>query len=137
MGKQSAMDPVQADVWRTVEALNRAWTKGDPADLRGFFHERMIAVTPADRLPLTSGKACVSAWSRYAEGTKILSWSTSDADIRVFGDTAVVTYLFSMKCERDGFAFEPAGRDMMVLIREAGRWRVIADQFSPFPDEAS
>jgi hypothetical protein len=25
------------------------------------------------------------------------------------------------------------GRDMLVLVREDGRWWVVADQFSPYP----
>jgi uncharacterized protein (TIGR02246 family) len=127
------MDHEEREVWETVEALNRCWTAGDPAGLREHFREDMVAVTPGDRLPLEGRDACVAAWSAYARSTQILSWEAHDPRVRIHGDAAVVTYLYDMVCEREGRRFQPAGRDMMVLVREGGRWRVVADQFSPYP----
>jgi ketosteroid isomerase-like protein len=127
------MQDREREVWETVEALNRCWTSGDPAGLRDYFHEAMVAVTPADRLPLVGAGACVTAWSGYARTVRILSCQTRDPRVWIRGDTAVVTYLYEMVCEQGGRRFEPAGRDMMVLIREGGRWWVVADQFSPYP----
>lgn len=120
-------------VLETVEAMNRCWTAGDPAELRDYFHEHVVAVTPGDRLPLVGREACVEGWSAYARSTKILSWETHDVRVRVHGDAAVVTYLFEMVCERGGQRFQPAGRDLMVLSRHEGRWQVVADSFSPYP----
>lgn len=128
------MDPLQGEVWRTVEALNRCWTAGNPTDLRDYFHEHMVAITPGDRAPLHGREACVSAWADYARSTTILSWSALERTIQVYGDVAVVTYLYEMECERDGRRFHPSGRDMMVLAREGDRWWVVADQFSPYPE---
>jgi len=127
------MTDAEREVWTTVETMNRCWTAGDPRELNGYFHPRMVAITPADDLPLVGGEACVAAWSRYAGTVRIHSWRTRDERVEVFGDTAVVTYLYEMECEMDGRSFQPRGRDMLALIREDGRWRVIADQFSPFP----
>ncbi|MBU0742352.1 nuclear transport factor 2 family protein [bacterium] len=128
------MNAVETEVWDPVEALNRCWTTGSAADLRDYFHETMVAITPADRMPLLGREACVSAWTEYAETTKIISWQTHNPNIRVYGDTAIVTYSYEMRCERAGMSFRPSGRDMIVLVRDAGRWWVIADQFSPYPD---
>lgn len=127
------MSEVRRDVWSTVEALNRCWTEGDPAELRGYFHEEMVAITPGDNKPLVGRGACVAGWTAYAESTKILSWQTREPRVQVFGSAAVVTYLYEMLCERDGRQFRPAGRDMMLLANENGRWWVVADHFSPNP----
>lgn len=127
------MDCDELEVWDTVQALNRCWTAGDPADLREHFHERMVAVTPSDQLPLVGRDACVAGWTAYTRSTRILSWQTHELRVWVHGDTAVVTYQYEMVCEREGRQFRPAGRDMMVLVRSAGRWWVVADQFSPYP----
>ena len=128
------MDRDKLEVWATVEALNRCWTAGDPGGLREYFHEQMVAITPSDRLPLVGREACVAAWSAYSRSTKILSWETRDPEVRIHGDAAVVTYTYEMLCEREGRQFRPAGRDMMVLVCNAGRWQVVADQFSPRPE---
>jgi len=127
------MTAEEAEVWSTVQALNRCWTSGNAADLRGHFHENMVAITPADRMPLVGRDACVGAWAAYAGSTKIMSWKTRNPRINVHGDAAIVTYSYEMLCERDGEVLRPCGRDMMVLIKEGDRWWVIADQFSPYP----
>lgn len=124
----------EREVLDTVEAMNRCWTEGDPGGLARYFHERIVAVTPGDRLPLVGREACVAAWSAYARGTRILSWRTRDVTVRLHGDAAVVTYLYEMDCERCGKRFRPAGRDLMVLARGEGRWQVVADAFSPYPE---
>ncbi|MFH1279399.1 MAG: nuclear transport factor 2 family protein [Candidatus Eisenbacteria bacterium] len=127
------MDETEREVWETVEALNACWTAGDPADLAGFFHESMIAVTPGDQEPLIGGKECVAAWTAYAKGTKILSWETRDRAVRVYDRTAVVAYRYSLAGEREGERVNPRGRDLMVLIRRSGRWWLVADSFTPDP----
>ena len=127
------MAPEEAEVWATVEALNQCWTRGRATDLREYFHEDMVAITPSDRMPLLGRDACVAAWTEYAESTKILFWETRSPRIRVYGDAAIETYQYEMQGERDGEVLHPSGRDMVVLIREAGRWWVVADQFSPHP----
>jgi hypothetical protein len=128
------MDRDAREPWETVQALNRCWTSGRPEDLREYFHEEMVAITPADRLPLVGREACVEAWSAYARSTRILSWETSGERVRIYGDAAVVTYRYAMRCERGGREFRPAGRDMMVLVKTGDRWVVVADQFSPDPE---
>jgi hypothetical protein len=34
-----------------------------------------------------------------------------------------------------GRTFKLEGRDMFSLVKEDGRWRVVSDQFSPYPQE--
>ncbi len=127
------MTDTEREVLDTVEAMNHCWTRGDLRQLPRYFHPRMVAVTPADDLPLVGGAACVAGWTRYATTVRILSWRTRDARVEVFGDAAVVTYLYEMECETEGRTFRPRGRDMLALVREGGRWQVVADQFSPYP----
>jgi uncharacterized protein (TIGR02246 family) len=127
------MTDAEREVWTAVEAMNRCWTAGDPRELSHHFHPRMVAVTPADELPLVGGEACAAAWARYAATVRIRSWRTHDERITVFGDAAVVAYLYEMECETGGRTVHPRGRDLLALVREDGRWRVVADQFSPYP----
>ena len=127
------MNSVEREIWSTVEALNRCWTTGSPGDLREYFHETMVAITPGDSMPLVGREACVSAWTQYAEATTIISWHAHGPRIWTYGRTAVVTYSYAMVCERDGTRLSPSGRDMMALLEDEGRWWVVADHFSPHP----
>jgi ketosteroid isomerase-like protein len=130
---ESAVNDVVRAVTDTVTALNDCWTGGHPADLVRYFHENIVAITPANRLPLVGRDACVEAWTQYTQVAKIAAWRTDDVQVRVHGDTAIVTYLYELECEVEGRRAKPAGRDMLVMVRENGRWWVVADQFSPYP----
>ena len=126
-------DPVEQDIWRTVRALNDAWTRGNPDDLRRYFHPQMIAVTASDRLRRDGAEACVAGWKGFAEAATIHAWRESEPLIRVFGDAAVVSYYYDLDCTLTGQRQQLQGRDLFFLVRENGRWWAVADQFSAYP----
>ncbi len=125
---------VKREVWQTLRALNDAWTKGDPGDLRNYFHRNMVAITPTDRQRVLGADACVAGWSRFARTFKIVDWAECDPRIQLYGEAAVVTYYYDMTVSKDGRTMKFAGRDMFVLVRESGRWVAVANQFSPYPE---
>ncbi|MDR0479613.1 MAG: nuclear transport factor 2 family protein [Burkholderiaceae bacterium] len=126
-------DPVQQEIWTTVCALNDAWTKGRPDDLANYFHPQMVAITPTDRHRLNGGADCLAAWKGFAEAATIHHWREIDPVIHIYGNSAVVAYDFDMSFDMNGQTITMGGRDMFCLVKEKGRWWVVADQFSPYP----
>jgi hypothetical protein len=127
---------VRAEVWKTVQDLNRAWAaEGNAEKLREYFHQNMVAITPSDRERRVGREACVAGWKAFADAAKIHFWKEIDPQINLYGDGkfAVVTYYYDMSFELGGQTIAARGRDMFVLVCEAGRWLVVADQFSPYP----
>ena len=126
-------DPVEQEIWSTIRTLNDAWTNGNPDDLADYFHPRMIAVTPVDRLRREGAEACVAGWKGFAEATRIHRWQEFDPLIQVYGDAAVVAYYYEIDFDMGGRRIDESGRDLFFLVREHGRWWVVADQFSAYP----
>jgi hypothetical protein len=127
---------IKKDVWAAVQALNRLWTVENRADeLLNYFHKKMVAITPTDRLRRDGGTACVAGWKEFTDAAKIHYWKEIDPKIEIFGNGAfaVVTYYFDMSFDMGGQTVTMGGRDMMSLVNEDGRWWVVADQFSPYP----
>jgi ketosteroid isomerase-like protein len=127
---------IRDEVWRTVQAMNRAWTVDrDPARLREFFHRDMIAVTATDRQPLLGRDACVGSWARFVDAARVTRWVELHPKVQVYcaGDAAVVSYGFEIAFEMAGRVVELIGRDTFTLIRENGRWWIVLDHFSPVP----
>ena len=127
----------QSEVWREVQALNRAWTRGDVNDLARWFHEDMVAVTPTDRHRREGRAECIDGWRQFVNAAKIESFEEIAPKVQIYGVTAVVTYYYDMACELDGTLQRLAGRDMFVLVKENSRWWVVADSFSEFPEPTS
>jgi ketosteroid isomerase-like protein len=126
-------DSTKQEIWKTVRAMNDAWTKGDPDDLARFFHRDMVAITPSDRNRLDGGEACIAGWKGFSSAARIHRWEEIDPAIQIYGDSAVITYYFDMSFEMNGQTFDMGGRDMFFFVKEDGRWWAVADQFSSFP----
>lgn len=116
-----------------VKALNETWTKGAAHELDHYFHPHMVAITATDRDILRGRQACLASWETFSRAATIHQWTERDMDVKVHGDTAVVTYYFDMSFDIQVRTIRLGGRDMFVLVKENGRWWAVADQFSPFP----
>ena len=129
---------IKDEVWQTIQALNRAWTvKGNVDELKNYFHKDMVAITATDRGRLEGRESCIAAWKAFVEAAKIHYWKEIDPKIQLYidGKSAVVTYYFDISFDMGGQTMKMSGRDMFVLAKEDGKWWVVADQFSPYPQQ--
>ena len=131
--KSAFSDPQEQEIWQTVRAMNDAWTRGNPDDLRHYFHPRMLAVTATDRLRRDGADDCIAGWKAFAEAADIHDWREIDPLIRIHGDAAVVSYYYDLDCTIGGGRQRLQGRDLFFFVREGGRWLAVADQFSGYP----
>ncbi|GAA5785257.1 hypothetical protein YWS52_15770 [Chitiniphilus shinanonensis] len=130
-------DPIKQEIWATVRAMNDAWTRGNPDDLRHFFHADMVAFAATVRDRIDGGPACIAGWKGFAESTRIHHWHELDPVIHVYGDAAVVAYYFDMSFDLGGRTHRSQGRDLFCFVKENGRWWAVADQFSSFPGQTA
>ncbi|MDR1828286.1 MAG: nuclear transport factor 2 family protein [Methylobacteriaceae bacterium] len=126
-------NPAQQEVFSVVHAANLAWTKGDPDDLDQFFHPRMIAFTASDHNARIGSSACLEGWKGFAGAARIDEWRELDPKVELYGDSAVVVYYYDMSGAFGDTPFHFTGRDMFFLVRENGRWLIVADHFSSYP----
>ncbi len=128
----------EREVWSTVLTFAETWAdKGDANALRGVFHESMVTVSPADRDPIHGREANIAAYERFLSSAKVTDWHFTDQHIQLLNDeqTAVVTFVFSVTMLENNDTVTATGRDLLVLVKEQGKWWVVADHFSPFPSE--
>jgi hypothetical protein len=127
-------NPIKSRVWQTVQAMNRVWTvENNPSALKRYFHPNMVALPPGDSLRICGQAACLAAWTTTAEKVRVISWKETDPQINIYGRNrfAIVTYHWEMEYETDGRTVRCSGRDMLSLIREHGRWWIVANQLYP------
>jgi uncharacterized protein (TIGR02246 family) len=113
------------EVWRVVQRLNDAWTKGGPEEIASFFHEEIVMVHP-DFTQRTEGKAaCVASYEDFRKQATILDFKISNPGIDVFGDTAIATYSYDIAYEMGGERFDDTGRDVFIFVRENAQWQAV------------
>ncbi len=127
------MTQTEREVWRTVQELNQAWTGGRVDALERYFHRDMVAITPMDRERLEGRMACIASWARFVDQATIHDWRELDPLVRIHENAAVVTCYYELDCSLDGERTRLAGRDLLFMVKESGRWQVVADQFSEPP----
>jgi uncharacterized protein (TIGR02246 family) len=127
---------LSAEIWELIQTMNRTWTvEGDADRLAEFFHERMVAITPTDRHRREGREACIAGWRGFLQMATVTRWEEQEPSIQIHdqGKAAVVSYHYDMTCLMGGQKLELRGRDLLFLVKELGRWWIVADQFSPFP----
>jgi ketosteroid isomerase-like protein len=132
-------DAHEQEVIATVREMNRLWTEtwNETAFAR-CIHPDAVAIAPTTPGRLEGRDAYVAGWRGFVEAAKIHEWKESDHRVSFFcrGTCAVLTYFFTMQFTLGGQEVALQGRDMFTLVKQGGRWLVVADQFSPEPGQA-
>jgi hypothetical protein len=122
------------EVIATVRMMNRLWTEtwDEPAFGR-YIHPDAVAISPTTPGRLEGRDTYVAGWKGFVEAAKIHEWKESNHRVSFFcrGTCAVLTYFFTMRFTLGGQEISLQGRDMFTLVKQGGRWLVVADQFSP------
>jgi ketosteroid isomerase-like protein len=103
---------IQAQLNSDIAALDRIW-----ADDHIFTNPLGVVQTKAQRL------AEIQSGSR-----KLELFSVADVQVRVYGDTAVVTSRAMLKGQRQGQDISGQFRGIDVYVKKQGSWQVVAAQ---------
>lgn len=124
-GKSTPPSRVRSEVLRTVEELNHSWTAERDLDkLKNFFHPTLR--TSRNR-GLPGGAA---ARKQLMDAGQIEGWKMSDPKVQLYGENnfAIVNYFYEMTVLVAGRSLFYNGWDMLALVKDNGRWWIVADQ---------
>lgn len=121
------------ELWSRVRDANRAWTGDRPEDVSDLFHPDAVVVSRDGRVVVRGRDAIVASFVEYCEQARTHSFEELDHDVRIFGDTAVLTYGFAVSYEIEGARYDERGREILVFAREGGRWAVVWRMQVPGP----
>ena len=112
------------EVRDVIDKINRTWLKGDPADLETFFH-RDVVIQPPGPGPRVHGRdACIASYEAFAREAQIKRFEPEDAEIDIFGDTAVATYRYRIVYAMNGRNYDDMGGELLVFLNGMEGWRV-------------
>lgn len=108
-----------------IDSINRTWLKGDPADLAVYFHPDVVVQPPGDA-PRVHGLApCIESYEAFVRDARIKQFTPGDAEIDVFGDTAIATYRYRVVYEMSARTHDETSGELLVLLREGDGWVVV------------
>ena len=124
------------EVIAAVREMNRLWTETwDEKGFARFIHPDAVAIAPTTPGRLEGKEAYVAGWKGFVQAVKIHEWKESGHRVSFFcrGSCAVLSYFFTIRFSMNGQEVVMKGRDLFTLVKQRGRWLVVADQFSPEP----
>ena len=108
-----------------IDNINRIWLQGDPEDLRRYFHPDVVIQPPGDTPRVYGIDACIASYIEFRSEARIQRFTPGDAEIDVFGDTAVATYRYEIVYELRQEKFDELAGELLVLLRSEDGWRIV------------
>lgn len=112
--------------WQAVQQINRAWRTGDASGIAELFHPDAVIVHPGFEGRSEGRDECVQSYVEFAGQATVRSLDEYGTAVDMVGDTAVVTYGFTIDYDLDDQPYTDRGTDLYVLARTGdGRWQAI------------
>lgn len=116
-----------------IQAYDRCWVEGRPADARTFLHPDAVFTGPNFERLVRGADACVQSYVNFLSQAKVHGFTASDYVIDVIEATAVMTYRWTIDYEFNGERSLDRGQDLLVWIREPDRWLIAWRSQRPDP----
>ena len=124
------------EVRRAAEALVAAFGRGDLDGYFACFAPDASFLFPTTAGLLASTDAYRREWARWEaeDGFRVLACTTSDTDVRVHGDGAVLTHRVRATVSASGSTSVLSERETIVFARQDdGRWLAVHEHLSADP----
>jgi ketosteroid isomerase-like protein len=114
----------QEQIRSLLSRINEAWLKGHTEGLNECFHDSVVVRGPDFQEMARGREACVKSYADFIRLARVEEFQESEPSIDVIGNVAVVTSPWKISYWMNDRDYHESGRDLLVFIREVGRWRV-------------
>lgn len=121
--EKQAIIQLERDVWeayknKQIEAFN------------GYYADDASAFSD-DQAYRVRGKADIlRGMEALMKTSDVLSYQILDPEVKVVGDTALLTYYYTENSMKDGKSSERAGKVSMVFVKQDGKWRALHEHMA-------
>ena len=121
------------DVLKAVQAFDRCWVEGRPEDIRQFLHAQVVFAGPHFQRLASGVDACVRSYHDFLAQAKVHDFLPYEYVVDLAGDSAVMTYRWTIDYEFGGARQKESGMDLLVWLHRAGRWLITWRMQRPDP----
>jgi ketosteroid isomerase-like protein len=112
------------DLVERAEEYDRCWLEGRPEDLRQFLHPDVVFAGPQFQRLAHGIDACVRSYVDFLSAARIHDCTASDRVVDLAGDSAVMTYRWTIDYEISGSRSLESGQDLLVWVKRGDRWEI-------------
>jgi hypothetical protein len=115
----------EEEIRRVVRRINELWLGKRYDDIGELLSEHAVIAPPGFDGRIHGREAYVQSYRDYDQAATTHEFSPGEPEIDVVGDVAVALCPFFVVYELEGRTYRENGRDMLILSRSTGEWRVI------------
>jgi len=108
-----------------IESMDRCWMEGRLQDLGAFLAEDVVFVAPGGTPRGEGLTQAIESYRQFTSHAQVNRFQTSDYNVTLRGDTAIVEYRWQMSWTAGGEEHDEKGREALVLARRDGNWRAV------------
>ncbi len=106
-----------------MHSINNIWREGRTDDMSTLFHPDIVMVFPNFSGRSNGSSAMIEGFKDFCQNANIHEYNESDLQIDVIGNSAVVSFSFSMIYEREGSRYRSTGRDLWMFLKCDLEWK--------------
>ena len=117
---------IKNQLWQIVETMNQIIKDKKAFDrLSPFFHNSVIMPLPGINRRAEGKTTCLRYYEDACSQMVLHKLNSSDEQIDIWGNTAVVTYRYDCVWGYQGKTFTDDGYEISVFIKEGNDWQII------------
>jgi len=108
-----------------TDRMDRCWLEGRFPDLANFLAEDVVFVAPGGAKRSEGLAPAIESYRQFMSHARMNRWETGGQVVTVRGDAAVIEYGWDAAWTMGGVDHAEKGRELLVLARRAGEWRMV------------
>lgn len=113
------------EISEIIKKINLSWVEGRPENLAEYIHENMMIVSPELKIMGKGKETCIKSYADFVNQATVNKYDESEAEIYVWGSTAIASYEYDVEWEMNGKSYKEQGRDLFVFTYENGKWLAV------------
>lgn len=125
--KTARMTDAEREVWNVIDAFNRAFAANDPNRYFQYIDDDIVVIIPSSPYRIEGVKDDREEFehSLRSGATRVGYFQELQPLVRVFGDTAVVTYYSRGAYGPESDAKTGYLKETDVLVKRNGTWKIV------------
>lgn len=119
------------EIQRVIQQINELWLSKRYNDIGKLISEDAVIAPPGFAERVRGREAYIQSYRDYDQAATTHEFSPGEPQIDMVGDVAIAIFPFFVVYELEGKTYHEKGRDLLVLSRMAGDWRVIWRTMQP------
>ena len=119
------------EVKGVLKAVNGAWSSGKPEDLKDYFHDDIVIVSPELKILGAGKENCIQSYIDFLDRSRVIEYTDTDPEIRIFEDTAIAFCRYTISWETGGKFLKEEGQELYVFTKQNAQWLVVMRKLMP------